>query len=112
MVDRYLDREGIFEEETQHIIEGHNISKLEKQNQSLAEELSMLKESNAQLTADLETVKKELAGLFEGKNFMKLFKALLNNQKKISKTIEQMTRKKFDAVLQRQPSVLNEIGFS
>ncbi len=105
MVNRYLDREGILEEETPEIVKTHDISKLEKDNQFLKEELAIVREFNRELKADVEEVKKEMGEIYEGKNFMKLLTALTENQRKISKTIEQMTGKKFDVILSSQKAV-------
>ncbi|MCH8010803.1 MAG: hypothetical protein IIA61_02460 [Candidatus Marinimicrobia bacterium] len=99
IINRYLDREGLLEEETPDIVRTNYISNLEKQNQSLKEEFSMIKESNLELSLEMEKLKKQLNELFEGKNFMKLLMALAENQGKMSKAIEQMTGKKFDVVL-------------
>lgn len=99
MVNRYLDREGLLEEETPDIVRTNDISNLEKQNLSLKEEFSMIKESNKDLTLEIEKLKKQLNELFEGKNFMKLLMDLVENQRKLSKAIEKTTGKKFDIVL-------------
>ncbi|MBN4081164.1 tyrosine-type recombinase/integrase [Caldithrix abyssi] len=99
MVNRYLDREGIFEQETPKLIKSNDISALGKQNQSLKEEISMIKESNKELSLELEKFKKEFEQVFEGKNFMKLLFALAENQNKLSKEIEDFSGKKFDIIL-------------
>ena len=99
MVNRYLDREGLLEEETPDIVRTNDISTLEKQNQSLKEEFSMIKESNKDLNLEIEKLKKQLNELFEGKNFMKLLMALAENQRKMAKPLERLSGKKFDVVL-------------
>lgn len=99
MVNRYLDREGIFEEDTPKIIKKNDISNLENQNQSLKEELSMIKESNSEISLELEKQKSKLNDLFEGKNFTKLIFALSENQRKMSSSFDRVKGKKFDIIL-------------
>lgn len=70
MPNRYLDREGIFEQETTNIIQTNDISNLEKQNQLLKEEISHIKESNQELNSEFSELKKKLDGISSGKDFV------------------------------------------
>lgn len=99
MVNRYLDREGILEEETPEIVKTHDISKLEKDNQILKEELAIVKEFNRELKADVEEVKKEIREIYKGRNFMKLLMGLVENQRKMSHALEEITGRKFDVIM-------------
>ena len=96
-------------EETPTVVKNNDISNLEKQNQSLKEEFSMIKESNKDLTLEMEKIKKQLTELYEGKNFMKLLMALVENQRKMSKTIDQMEGKKFDLTMSREGKIADSI---
>lgn len=70
MPNRYLDREGIFEQETTKIIQTNDISNLEKQNQLLKEEISHIKESNQELSIEFNLLKQKLADISSGKEFI------------------------------------------
>ena len=82
----------IFDEETPQIIKGNDISKLEKQNQALTEELSMIKESNTELRGEIEKVKKEISEIYQGKNFMKLLMGLTKDLSKSPRSVERLNR--------------------
>ena len=99
MVNRYLDREGIMDEETSEIVKTNDISRLEKDNQKFKEELAIARESNRELRIDLEKVKKEVGEIYEGKNFMKLLMALAENQRKMSKAPKQLKDRRYDFLL-------------
>ena len=99
MPNRYLDREGIFEEETTNVVKAYDMSRLEKQNQKYIEELSFVKQTNEDLSEELKQIKEEYNRVFQGKNFMKLLFTLAEKQEKMSKLIEQMKKEKFDIVL-------------
>ena len=70
MPNRYLDREGIFEQETTKIIQTNDISNLEKQNQLLKEEISHIKESNQELSLEFNLLKQKLTDISSGKDFI------------------------------------------
>ncbi len=70
MPNRYLDREGIFEQETTKTIQNNDISNLEKQNQLLKEEISYLKESNQELSLEFNQLKEKLDGILQGRDFI------------------------------------------
>ena len=72
MPNRYLDREGIFEQETTKIIQTNDISNLEKQNQLFKEEISHLKEFNQELSLQFNQLKEKLADISYGKDFVQL----------------------------------------
>jgi integrase len=101
MVDRYIDREGIFEEEIPEIVKTNNVSELEKQNKVLTEKLSILKESYSELKTDQEKMKKEIDRIYEGKNFLKLLLAVKEYEQRISKVPEHVTNEKVDVMQHR-----------
>lgn len=72
MPNRYLNREGIFEQETTKIIQTNDISNLEKQNQLLKEEISHIKESNQGLSSEFNQLKEKLSDIYSGKDFVQL----------------------------------------
>ncbi|NQV18646.1 MAG: tyrosine-type recombinase/integrase [Armatimonadetes bacterium] len=77
MPNRYLDREGMMEEETSTIIKSNDISQLEKQNQLFKEELTFIKENNNQLINQVNNLQDKLDLLFNGKNFLQLTSSFL-----------------------------------
>jgi len=99
MPNRYLDREGIFEEETTNVVKAYDMFKLEKQNQKLSEDLSFVKQTNEDLTNQVNQIKEEYNRVFQGKDFMKLLAFLSKKQEEMSNVIERITKKKFDVVL-------------
>lgn len=99
MPNRYIDREGIFEEETTNLVKAYDMVKLEKQNQKYIEDLSIVKQTNEDLSRQLKQMKEEYDNVFQGKNFMKLFISLAKKQDELSKQLEQVKKEKFDIVL-------------
>ncbi len=78
MPNRYLDREGIFEQETTKKIQSNDILNLEKQNQLLKEEISHIKESNQELSLEFNQLKEKLADISNGKDFVKQLMYIIN----------------------------------
>ncbi len=101
MPDRYIDREGMFEEDTPVLVKTNDLSVLEKQNQELKEEISLMKENNSQTILELGKLKKNMNTIYNGKNFMKLLISLSNQQRQMAKELKNITGKKFDVVLPR-----------
>ncbi|MCK4578708.1 MAG: site-specific integrase [Candidatus Marinimicrobia bacterium] len=99
MPNRYIDREGIFEEETRHVVKANDLAGLEKQNVILKEEISLVKASNEQLGQQLAEIKQKYDELFEGKGFMELLASLARKQKSMAETLQEFTGKRFDVVL-------------
>ena len=81
MPNRYLDREGIFEQNITKKIQTNDISNLEKQNQLLKEDVSNLKESNQELSLEFNQLKEKLTNISKGKDFIKLLMAITNSNK-------------------------------
>jgi len=99
MVNRYLDREGILEEETDSVVKADEISTASRQNQALKEELSLVRESHSELAEQFEKLKEELDGIQSGKGFMKLLLGVVKQQQEMSEVLRQVSGKKFDVVL-------------
>jgi len=96
MPNRYIDREGILEEETARVVKANDMAGIEKQNQVLQEEMALLKQGNEQLGTELPQLRKKYNDLFEVKGFMTLLSSLSKKQKQMSKAFERFTGKKFD----------------
>jgi|GEM_PF-833519 len=99
MVNRYLDREGILEEETPVVVKADEISTANRQNQVLTEELSLVKESYSELNEQFQKLKEDMDGIRSGKGFMKLLLGVAKQQREMSEVLRQVSRKKFDVVL-------------
>ncbi len=80
MPNRYLDREGIFEQETTKIIQTNDISNLEKQNQLLKEEISHIKEFNQELSLEFDQLKEKLDNITKGKEFVQFLNSIARNK--------------------------------
>ena len=57
MPNRYLDREGIFEEQSHHVVQATDTATLERQNKQIIEQLTFLKESNEHLRQEVGIMK-------------------------------------------------------
>ncbi|MFH1891426.1 MAG: tyrosine-type recombinase/integrase [Candidatus Zixiibacteriota bacterium] len=99
MVNRYIDREGILEEETPGIVKTDEISSANRENRTLKEELSLVKESHSELGEQFQELKEELSALESGKGVMTLLLRLAEQQKQMSEFLEKVSGKKFDIVL-------------
>ena len=84
MPNRYIDREGILEEETRHIVKAHDLAGLEKQNQVLHEEMALIKQTNEQISEELSKLRRKYDDLFEGKGIMELLASLARKEKEMS----------------------------
>jgi len=72
MVDRYLDREGLMEEETAEAVIGDEVSKAKTENVKLKEELVLMKETHEDLLARFEKLESQLSGLESGRGIMSM----------------------------------------
>jgi len=79
MPDRYLDREGMLEEETSSIIKTNDISHLDKENQVLNERFSSIVEENDSIRKELDLIKSQVSQLSNGKGLLELFALLQEN---------------------------------
>ena len=88
MPNRYIDREGILEEETTRVVKANDLAGLEKQNQSLHEEVALIKQSNEQISEELSKLRRKYDDLFAGKGFMELLASLAKKEKEMSMRAE------------------------
>jgi integrase len=77
MVNRYLDREGILEEETAESIRTDELSKAEKRTSELGEVISHLKEDQESLLKEQDSLKQELSDLKSGKGILRLLLSVM-----------------------------------
>jgi len=77
MPNRYLDREGIFEEKIPQIVKTDEVSKLEQENQKLKEELSFINQSNDTFGKQLNELNTKYNRLFDGKEFISLLSSIM-----------------------------------
>ena len=106
MVNRYLDREGILEEETAEAVKQDEISKVEKYNSNLREELNHLKEDYEFLTQHYTELKQELDEFKSGQGILRLLLSLSQTQQKvIDEGISEAN--KFDLILSNPKQTQN-----
>jgi len=98
-VDRYLDREGIFDKSTAEIVRTDEIIKTSECNRSLKEELAIVKESYLELTSKYDILRQKFDSMMEGKYSMTLLLSLAKQQQKMSDALEKISGLKFDVVL-------------
>ena len=85
-VDRYLDREGLFEEDISEIVKQDEISSFKNENKKLKEELGILK----------DTSNKALDSSNISSNILKM---IIEKQHQMSIVLEKLSGQKFDIVL-------------
>ena len=105
MPNRYLDREGIFEEDTKRVVKANDLASLESQNQTLQEEIALIKQTNEQINKELLDLRKKYDNLFEGKDFMKLLSSLAKKQQVMIETFNGCKGKRSDARLPSSTSI-------
>ncbi|MEP0828490.1 MAG: site-specific integrase [bacterium] len=99
MVNRYLDREGLIEEETANIVKSDESSVVVKANQRLREELAIVKESQAEMADQYSKLTRELQELKEGKGVLRLLMAMSSERKEEAEAFQALKGKKFGLVL-------------
>ena len=107
MPNRYIDREGLIEEETLEIVKTNEVSILQKENQELKEKVSLQDEDLKELSNQFDSLGKSVDGLkitgqqtFKSKKIMNMLYNLANQQRQMSKVLERVTGQKFDITLQ------------
>lgn len=60
MARRYIDREGLMEEETPNIIKGDEMNNLKRENQKLQEDMNIMREEYNKITSFIEDLKNNL----------------------------------------------------
>jgi len=95
MVNRYLDREGILEEETAIVVRTDELTGSHRENMALKEELALIKESYSELHGQFEKFRAEIEVLQNGKGFMSLLLELTSRQKKMDEVLKQVSGREF-----------------
>lgn len=99
MVNRYLDREGIIDEETAEVVQSEQKQSLQKENQKLREELMLLKESSIQPQG--ERASKDLQMGRESVGMLSMVLKLSQQQAQMSDILSKLAGKKFAFNLDR-----------
>jgi len=79
-----------------------DLAGLEKQNQSLHEEVTLVRQSNEQISEELSKLRRKYDDLLEGKDFMELLSSLAEQQGGMALELNQLTGQEFDSVLSRR----------
>ena len=99
MVDRYLDREGIFEEETVETVVKDEITVAQKQKSQMAEELSMVREAYSDISQKYERLSEKLALVESKGGFLSMLQGLARQQEEMAQVLRSLKGKGFDLVL-------------
>jgi hypothetical protein len=100
-VDRYLDREGIFEGETSIAVKTDELSRMGRENQTLREELSLVKEAHSNLSASFRKLREDLDSIQEGKGILTLLFRQITEQDQLRGNLQEFTGRRFDLTLDR-----------
>ncbi|MEZ5357213.1 MAG: site-specific integrase [Candidatus Zixiibacteriota bacterium] len=92
MVNRYLDREGIFDEETPEIIKSDDFSRVRQENLALKEQLSILMESQEKRNPGQKNI-----GFNDG--ILGFVLAIAKQQEQMAKQLRELIKRNFDYVL-------------
>ena len=99
MVDRYLDREGLFEEETVDFVRSEEATKAQRRENELSEELTLMRESQTDLLNELARLKQELSNLKSGQGILSLLMQLDRRRKSETAFRDALPEGGFDSVL-------------
>lgn len=89
VVDRYLDREGIMEEETSLLVRTDEIMMASKENQRLQDNLLQLQASYSEVIGQMDELKQKLNAIEGGKGIMQLLMKLKVEENKSNHSLEQ-----------------------
>lgn len=98
-VNRYLDREGILEEETAISVKSDEVAVYNRENLKLREDLTFEREKNSELQDKFEELKGELELLKSGKGILMLLSPLFQQQEQMARILERISGEKFDLVM-------------
>lgn len=104
MVNRYLDREGLIEEETASVVKAEESLATAKENRILKEELALLQESQAEMGTRYEELRQQLDVLCSGDGILSLLTSLSKEQAKGIDFIRQLRGKGFEIALYKNDS--------
>lgn len=92
-VNRYLDREGIMENETVEAVKSDEIFCINRENKRLQEELAILKESHSELEIRFEKMSEELKELKAGKGLLSLLLKALEKEREAKSEMNEVNGK-------------------
>ena len=98
-VDRYLDREGILEENAAIGVRASETDAAHREELKLKEELSLSREANLELQARIEALEQEGRDEAQGSEFMGLLTNLAEKQQAMESALQALSGRKFDMVL-------------
>jgi integrase len=107
-VNRYLDREGILEEETPTSVRSDELAVAYKENRNLKEELSHIKESYMELRSKFDEMHENLETIQKGKGILTLLMNLAKQEGKIADTLNHAFGKKFDFAFSKKHCIGSE----
>lgn len=99
MVDRYLDREGILEEETPGVVRADEIGRANRQSEMLREEVVLLREAQSDLAARHQEVSEDLTAIKSGKGIMGILADLVRQQREMAQVLKELSGRDFDVIL-------------
>ncbi len=107
-VNRYLDREGILEEETAISVKSDEVAAYNRENLKLKEDLSFERETNYELQSKLEELKNEFELLKSWKGVLALLLSLLQQQEQMARILEGISGEKFGLILPELDGLINK----
>ncbi len=106
MPNRYIEREGLIEEEILEAVKLNEVSALQKENRQLKEKLSLQDENGTIPINQSDNFGKRIGELrsreqsaIRPENLLNMLLYLTKQQKEMSKVLEENSGKKFDIVL-------------
>jgi integrase len=98
-VNRYLDREGILESETAEVVKSDEMSRVNRENGLLREEITLLKEAHSDLEVRFSKLSNDLGELKSGKGWLTLLLEALQRKDVMNPAMDQLAGKGFDIVM-------------
>lgn len=98
-VNRYLDREGILESETAEVVKSDEMTRVNRENERLREEITLLKEAHSDLEARFGRLSDELKELQSGKGLLNLLLKALEQGRVMNVHTDQIGDRGFDIVM-------------
>ena len=98
-VNRYLDREGILESETAEVVKSDEMTRVNRENERLREEVTLLKEAQSELEDRFNKLGDELNELRSGKGLLSLLLKALEQERIMNPAIDRVGEKGFDILM-------------
>jgi integrase len=104
MVDRYLDRAGIIEDQIPNIVRVDEIGASEARARTANEELALLKERNLILESEVQELKKNANVGSTNTGVLQTLATLTANQQQMAMVLEELSGKPFDVIIPAERS--------